>query len=101
MTLEGMAYGKSHLRGLARGVGDMEEAVRDVAVRYEPVTKAVRVALGADEYGDAYWQARGERMAAIGTALDLLSDAMGRQSEDLARSRGNYAAGEDASTLRT
>ncbi|MFB4268562.1 hypothetical protein [Nonomuraea sp. GTA35] len=98
MDFDGSAYSKSQLRRLARGTSDMSALVSDADVRYETSVSTTRTALGDDDYGRAYWQARGRRIDGIGAGLALLVSALGREETRLLRALTTYRAGDDAST---
>ncbi|GAA2855440.1 hypothetical protein [Nonomuraea rubra] len=97
MEFDGSAYSKAQLRRLARGTSDMAALVSGADVRYATSVSATRAALGGDDYGRAYWQARGRRLDGIGAGLGLLASALGREETRLLRALTTYRAGDDAS----
>jgi hypothetical protein len=76
VEFDGVAFSQSHLHRLACAADDMAGAVSDVHARFEASSGAARTALGADDYGRTYWQARGRRMESIGIGLELLTTAL-------------------------
>jgi hypothetical protein len=98
---DGVVYSKSHLHRLASAADGMAGDVSETHDRFEAASSAARTALGDDDYGRAYWQARGQRMESIGRGLELLATALREQESRLHRASKTYKAGEDASTLRT
>ncbi|GAA4967185.1 hypothetical protein HD597_003842 [Nonomuraea thailandensis] len=98
MEFDGSAYSRSQLRRLARGTSDMAALVSGTDARYTTSVSAIRAAVGDDDYGRAYWQARGRRIDGIGTGLGLLASALGREETRLLRALKTYRAGDDAST---
>ncbi|WP_049570408.1 hypothetical protein [Nonomuraea sp. SBT364] len=100
MRFDGVTYSKSHLHRLACATDGMAGDLAGAGTRFEASSGAARAALGDDDYGRAYWQARGQRMKDIGTGLDLLATALRRQETRIQRASQNYDGCEDASTLR-
>ncbi|MFI6737112.1 hypothetical protein ACIBI9_29655 [Nonomuraea sp. NPDC050451] len=101
MGYDGAVYSKSQLHRLASTADGMAGDVSGAHDRFEGASSAARTALGDDDYGRAYWQARGQRMENIGRGLDLLATALREQENRLHRASKTYKGGEDASTLRT
>ncbi|TYB56031.1 hypothetical protein FXF51_45280 [Nonomuraea sp. PA05] len=101
MEFDGVVYSRSELRRLARGASDVAGLVSGTDTRFETSASVARTALGDDDYGRAYWQARGTQLGNIGAGLNLLADALGRQETRLLRALRTYNAGDDASTMRT
>ncbi|NJP88573.1 hypothetical protein HCN51_03720 [Nonomuraea sp. FMUSA5-5] len=100
MEFDGVVYSKSELRRLARGTSDVAGRVSGTGARYETSASAARAAVGDDDYGRGYRQARGTRLDAIGAGLNLLAGALGRQESRLLRALRAYRDGDDASTIR-
>ncbi|MEU6720841.1 hypothetical protein ABZ897_56100 [Nonomuraea sp. NPDC046802] len=101
MELNGVVYTRSQLRRLAGAADGMAGDVSEAHTRFETSSAAARTAVGDDDYGRMYWQARGQRMESIGAGLELLASALREQDSRLQRASMTYKAGEDASTLRT
>ncbi|GAA3211213.1 hypothetical protein [Nonomuraea helvata] len=101
MSFDGVAFSKSHLDRLACAADGMAGDVADVRVQFETSSSAARAALGDDDYGLMYWQARGPRMESVGAGLDLLAAALQKQESRIRRASHMYDACEDAGTLRT
>ncbi|MGN9842662.1 hypothetical protein ACTMTI_31505 [Nonomuraea sp. H19] len=101
MEFDGVAYSRSHLHRLACAADSMAGDVADVHARFEASSGVARAALGADDYGRMYWQARGQRMESIGAGLALLATALGKQETRVQRASQAYVACEDASALHT
>ncbi|TDE53597.1 hypothetical protein E1295_16405 [Nonomuraea mesophila] len=99
MEFNGFRYSRSHLRGLAEGMGDMGAAVSDVESRYEEAQRAIRAALGGDDYGESYWRSREERLETIGRALTLLAGALSDEEDKLTKASATYKASDDAGTI--
>ncbi|MEO3873631.1 hypothetical protein ABGB18_32885 [Nonomuraea sp. B12E4] len=101
MEIDGYVYSQSQLRALVDGVQHVERGVSDVGSQYKTTMGDIRVAIGSDEYGEAYWKSRSERLAAIDAGLALLKQALGDQEVRLTTANAGYRAGEDASTVRS
>ncbi|TMR99927.1 hypothetical protein [Nonomuraea basaltis] len=101
MEFNGVAYSRSRLHRLACAADGMAGDTSDAHARFEASSGAARAALGDDDYGRMYWQARGQRMESIGTGLELLATALREQETRIHRASQTYEACEDATTLRT
>ena len=96
MELDGASYSASRIKGLAGAMGDLADRLRGVEDRYETHKEAVRKALGDDDYARGYWQANGQQLEAIGTALKLLTEAAQREEKRLGSAAVTYRATNDA-----
>ncbi|MEU8150132.1 hypothetical protein [Nonomuraea sp. NPDC048901] len=96
MEPDGVSYSASRIKGLAGAMGDLADSLRGVEDRYETHKEAARKALGDDDYARAYWQANGQRLEAIGTALKLLTQAAQREQGRLGSASATYRATDDA-----
>lgn len=101
MEFNGVAYSHTRLHRLACVAGGMAGDVSEIQAGFAESSGAARAALGDDDYGHRYWQARGRRMENIGTGLELLASALSKQGARLQRASQRYEDCEDASTLRT
>ncbi|GII80505.1 hypothetical protein Sru01_54870 [Sphaerisporangium rufum] len=89
-----------HLRVLEREVEELGRSAGAARERFADVAARVRVAVGDDEYGRAYREQHGPRLAAIESALAFLEALLKERHGPALRKAGeNYREAERRSTM--